>query len=139
MNTQKTSLFAITLALIVLATACCPLTPGISVPLTVADAKLRIVSVTTQDAQEGRAWLSVRAEIETSNLDIVRGWRVWVVDEDGCESALDTVDITDYAAEEQPDIVVWFFFVSKMSRSFTLHFPSGEKIQLDSWLEPAGD
>lgn len=125
---RKTS-FIVIFALILLATACCP---GISSQLTVADAKLRIVSVTTQDAQEGKAWLSVKAEIETNNLDSVRGWKVWVVDENGHESVLDTVDVTDYAVDGKPDIVVWFFLVTQTSRSFTLHFPSGEEIRLNS-------
>ncbi|MBN1976152.1 MAG: hypothetical protein JW918_02025 [Anaerolineae bacterium] len=136
---QKISPLIFILALTVLATACCPAIPGASGLLTVADAKLRIVSVTTQDAPEGKAWLGVKAEIETSDLDSVRGWKVWVVDENGRESALDTVDITDYAAEEQADTVVWFFFVDKTSRAFTLNFPSGEEIQLAHWLGSADD
>ena len=91
MRIKKISLLVFIPALIVLATACCPGTGG---PLTIAGAKLRIVSVTTQDTQEGKAWLGVKAEIETSDLDDVRGWKVWVVDENGHESALGTVDIT---------------------------------------------
>jgi hypothetical protein len=129
MRIRKIPLLIAILALIVPTAACCPVIPD---SLTVADAKLRIVSVTTQDAQEGKAWLSVKAEIETNNLDGVRGWKVWVVDEQGRESILDTVDITDYAAEERPDVVVWFFLVTQTSRSFTLHFPSGEEIQINS-------
>jgi hypothetical protein len=119
--------------------------PGIGASLTVEGIALQVISVVRQDTYEvspqqkfvpnfpGDECLIVKASVQTNDPEKLRGWKVSVTDENGRES-LPNMTSTETDASGTPKAIKWLLVVARTSRSFTLHLPAGQTIQLDTLL-----
>ncbi len=119
--------------------------PGIGAPLAIEGIPLQVVSVTRQATYEvsfqqksvptfsSDECLIVKATVQTDDPEKLRGWKVSITDENGRGSFPDMTS-TEMDAQGTPKALMWLLVVAKASRSFTLHLPGGQTIQLDTLL-----
>lgn len=151
MNNRKLLPYLAILILIISLLACSAPTamptpiPGVGAPLTIEGIQLQVTSAKEQDAYEvsfdqkfvpndpGDECLIVEASIKTDDPQKVQGWKVSVTDENGRESK-PNITTTKTDASGVAKGVMWLFVVAKESRSFTLHLPNEQTIQLNTLL-----
>lgn len=77
--------------------------------------------------------LIVEANIGAGDAQVSQGWQVSVTDEKGRESKPEMTAIKTGAGGAAQGLT-WLFVVAKESRSFALHLPGGQTVQLDHLL-----
>ena len=76
----------------------------------------------------------VEAEIDTNDSKKVQGWEVSITDENGRKGNFDFSTTTIFDSGKGNKIM-WIFVVTQASRSFTLHLPGGQTVELDSLVK----
>jgi hypothetical protein len=119
--------------------------PGIGAPLAIEGIPLRVTSVTRQATYEASfqqkfvptfptdECLIVKAAVQTDDPEKLRGWKVSITDENG-RASFPNMTSTEMDAQGTPKSLMWLLVVAKASRSFTLHLPGGQTVQLDTLL-----
>jgi hypothetical protein len=74
--------------------------------------------------------LAIEVKVLSGDAERVSELEVWVTDEEGRRSR----EGNRISMVIGDDMVVWILLVARTSRSFTLHFPSGETFNLTPLL-----
>lgn len=119
--------------------------PGIEAPLTIARARLLVTSVEIQDSFElgpsqrfeptshNDAVLVVETKTENATEGLADDWEVSVTDENGRRSE-PAITMTSVSQSGSVESITWVLIVARASRSFTLHLPEGQTVDLAHFL-----